>query len=429
MFTTKNLLLDTSVLVSNPEIFNKLSDHNLFLTIEVLEELDKLKTYKDEVGKNARWVNKYLDSVRAEQSLISGAELDNGSRLYVINGKGYIHESFIDGSNDNKIISVAYKLKKEIGSICVLTNDIAFRLKCDSLGIEAFEYSDAKKAVRDDEKFAGMTVVDVHREDMDLFHENGALYLHDERFYFNECVILKCGQVSGLAMAKGPSYVEGLKYAVGKGVSIEGLKPRTAEQTFALELLLDPEIALVTLTGKAGTGKTLLSIASAMHGLHNRQYDKIILSRPVESASKDIGFLPGDKSEKLLPWIQPFIDNLKIIYKKGDGYIQQMMETGKIEFEALTYIRGRSLPNTFFIIDEAQNINYHEAKALVTRMGIGSKLVLIGDLEQIDSLKLDSRTSGLAHAVEVFKDFEGAGHLVLMRGERSPLATFAAENM
>lgn len=431
MFKNKNLVVDTSVLIGYPESIHNFDNANVFLTFEVLEELDKHKTRNDDVGRAARYINRFLDKVREEGSLLKGVLLENGSKIYVLNGKGRLNDSFDVDSNDNKIISVAAKLEKEIGNVIVLTNDIAFRVKCDSLGIKSMGFQDQSRSQeQSSKKFEGIRTIEVMKADIDLLYDEGELIIPHADFEFNECVILKNEQSSVLAIAYESDVVRQLKHTARKGFKCEGVSPRSAEQTFAMELMLDPEIDLVTVTGKAGCGKTLLAIATAMHNLHNRVYDKIIISRPVESSSKDIGYLPGDKFEKMAPWVQPIFDNLDSIYgNKGKNYIEQMMHKGQLEVEALTYIRGRSLPNTIFIIDEAQNINYSEAKAIITRMGENSKLILIGDLEQIDSNKLNKITSGLANAVEVFKGFDGAAHITLRRGERSPLATFAAENM
>lgn len=430
MFKGKNLVIDTSVLIDSPHSIHSFDNSNIFLTLEVLEELDNHKTRRDHVGKAARYINRFLDKVRQESSLLKGAKLENESKIFVVNGKGFLAPGLDEETNDNKIISVAFKLKNEISNIIVLSNDIAFRVKCDSLGLEAQGYfKDTKKETKV-EKFHGVRTLEVTQADIDLIFDEKELIIPNENFEFNECVILKSGQSSALAIAYDDMTLHKLKYTAKKGFSCEGIKPRSAEQAFAMELMLDPEIDLVTVTGKAGCGKTLLAIATAVHNLHQRTYDKIIISRPVESTSKDIGYLPGDKFEKMQSWVQPIFDNLEAIFgKRYQDYVNQLLHKGQLEVEALTFIRGRSLPNTIFIIDEAQNINYNEAKAIITRMGENSKLILIGDLEQIDSEKLTEITSGLSNTVEVFKSYEGAAHITLRRGERSPLATFAAENM
>ena len=430
MLEHKNLVIDTSALIEYPQILHKMPNKNIFLTLEILEELDKHKVRKDNVGRSARYVNKFLDQIRKDHSLVDGAELENGAVVYVINGKGFLADGLEEPSNDNKIISVAFKLKAQLGDVAVISNDIALRVKCDSIGVASHTYSEEKKQRENINKFTGVREVEVMKEDIDFLYDEGKLMLMQETFIKNECIILKSDQSSALAVAIDENVVKKLHYTTTKNFSAEGIKPRSAEQTFALEMLLDPKISLLTLTGLAGSGKTLMTIAAALHHLHHKNYDRIIISRPVESSSKDIGFLPGDKNEKMAPWVQPIFDNITALYgERGKFYIEQLMGKGQLEVEAMTYIRGRSLPRTIFIIDEAQNISYDEAKALITRMGEGSKIILTGDLEQIDSVKLNETTSGLAGTIEVFKKFEGAAHITLRRGERSALATFAAENM
>lgn len=430
MFEYKNLVVDTSVLIDNPQSIHTFKNTNIFLTFEVLEELDKHKIRKDEVGRAARYINRYLDKLRKEGSLIKGVENENNSIIYVVDGEGELLNSFKEDSYDNRIISLANKLKESLEDLIVLSNDIAFRIKCDALGIEAASYFSNESKLDLDGKFDGVTQIDLFGSELEDFFANKYIVLPEEDFITNECVILRSKESSALAIAEDHETLRALKYSNKRGFAVEGIRPRSAEQRFAFEMLLDPDISLLTLTGKAGSGKTLMAIASAMHNIHNGLYDKVIISRPVESTSKDIGYLPGDKFEKMLPWIQPIFDNLEAIYgNQGKMYIEEMMRKGVLEVEALTYIRGRSLPNTIFIIDEAQNINYKEAKALITRMGEDSKLVLIGDIEQIDSVKLNEVTSGLSNTIEVFKSFESAAHITLRKGERSRLATFAAENM
>ncbi len=368
MFKNKNLVIDTSVLVQAPQAIHSFPECNIFLTLEILEELDNLKIKRDQIGKAARYVNRYLDELRETQSLITGAELENGSTIYVINGKGKLHTGLTDICNDNKIISAAVTLNANFGDVIVLSNDIAFRLKCDSLGLKASGYDPKAKKTADEEKYSGLKVLDVPKSDIDYLYQDGALDFEEENFAANECILLRSGQASALAVATSPTEIRTLKWASGKGFEVEGIKPRSSEQVFALEMLLDPHMSLVTLSGKAGCGKTLLAIAAGMKGLHEGLYDKVLLSRPVESTSKDIGYLPGNLDEKMAPWVQPIMDNLNMIYsKKGEVYIEKLIQNKKIEVNALSYIRGRSLPRTYFLVDEAQNINYHEAKALITR--------------------------------------------------------------
>lgn len=433
MFPEKNLLLDTSALIDCPTIFDVLKDKNIFLTIEVLEELDNHKTRKDKVGKSARQVNRFLDELRKEQSLINGAKYES-NKIFVVNLNGYLDSAFTENTYDNRIISAGANLKKvlsskEKGDISVLSNDIAFRLKCDSIGIKAYAFENERKNEENLDLY-NIEEIFITKDELDAYYKEGKIHLPAEGLRKNQQILLRSEGGSALGIVDSYETVRKLMYANGKGFEVEGIRPRNAEQVFAYEALLNPDIHLVTMTGIAGSGKTLLAISAAIHGLHSQQYNKIIISRPVESTSKDIGYLPGTKEEKLQPWVQPIFDNLEVIFsKKNKFYIEKMMQDGKIEVEALTYIRGRSLPNTIFILDEAQNINYDEAKAILTRMGENSKLILIGDLEQIDSKDLNQSTSGLASTIEIFKAFDKAMHITLRKGERSELAAFAAKNM
>lgn len=426
----KNYIIDTSVLAYHGESIHNFPGHNIYLPIEVLEELDNLKTRQDVTGASCRYVNRYLDKVREQGNLFGGVEIENGQVIYVTSNSDLtLLPSGMSETNDNRIISVAAHFIKMGKAATVVSRDISLRVRCDSLQIPAINYEkNSKDAV--DYFYEGIDTIELINDEVDRFYKEDRIDLFGEEFYPNQGVILKCGQSSALAMADSPSSVRKLKYAVGKEFAVEGIRPRTAEQVFALELLLDPEVHMVSLTGMAGCGKTLLAIASAVNMIHQNKYKKLILSRPVQSTSKDIGFLPGTKEEKLGPWLQPFFDNLEVIFdKRGKAYIDMLMKNGIIELEALSYIRGRTLPDTIFIIDEAQNITHHEAKALLTRMGERSKIILIGDLEQIDSPSVDERTSGLSSVVSLFKDFEHSGHIRLRKGERSKLATFAAKVM
>lgn len=425
----RNYVIDTSVLAHHGESIHSFPGHNLYIPIEVLEEVDNLKTRTDTVGAACRYVNRYLDSLRDLGSLIEGVEIEDEQFIYVL-PSSQINKllSNLKDSVDNRIISAAADLMDFGHEAIVISRDIAVRVRCDSLGIFAENY-EKNSYDKDDAFFDGVLDIEVPKWDIDSFYDKGYVDI-DEDLYPNQGVILKSGKSSALAIADGEGLVRTLNFANKKDFALEGIRPRTAEQVFACELLLDPNIHMVSLTGMAGCGKTLLSIASAIHMLHNKEYEKIVISRPVQSTSKDIGFLPGTKEEKMAPWLQPIFDNLQVILgPKGKSYLDVMMERGIIEVEALTYVRGRTFPNTVFIVDEAQNITHHEAKALLTRMGENSKIILIGDLEQIDSPSVDQRTSGLSSVVSLFKEFEHSGHVRLRKGERSKLATFAAEVM
>jgi PhoH-like ATPase len=419
-----NYVLDTSALISNPKLLEQFESCTHLIPMEVLQELDNLKTRSDHVGKNARYVNRFLDQLRQQGSLFEGVIVDEGVTVKVVSKHDALLPIFED-TVDNRIISTAFHLSEKIDVVC-LSNDIAFRVKCDAIGLKA-ESVDADAVKVTDSGYTGFTELEVSNEIIEAFYEDGYLDFEDVEFFPNQGVLLVAPGSTALCVANGCNTLDKLEYTKGRKFNVEGVTPRNKEQTIALELLLDPDIPLVTLNGIAGCGKTLLAIASAMSQHKQGLYKKIIISRPIESTSNDIGFLPGTKEEKMAPWVQPIFDNLEVLYrKKGLHYIELMMQKGHLEIEAISHIRGRSLPDTIFIVDEAQNITRHEAKALLTRMGERSKIVLIGDLDQIDSPKLSHKNSGLSVIIEAFKDTELAGHVKLLKGERSALATYAA---
>lgn len=424
----KTFVLDTSVLIYHEDSIHAFSDHDVILPLEVLEEIDGLKNRQDKAGNAARYVNRFLDSLRQIGKLSEGVVLDNGQRLSVSLESDIkaLPEGF-ENSRDNRILSVAYKLKQDGLNPTLISRDINLRVKSDALDVNAESYHIEKAVINRKDAYTGVRVIHLSPKQVSSFYEKGSITYSDEDLMPNEYLVLKGGTQSALAVHKNGT-LNRLQQTSRGNLDVMGISPRNKEQTFALEMLLDPDIHMATLTGRAGCGKTILSTAAAIHMLKEGRYDKIVLSRPIQSLSGDLGYLPGTKYEKMEPWIQPVIDNLKLIFKNGgNSYLEMMMESGAIEVEALTYIRGRSLPRTIFILDEAQNITYAEAKAVITRMGEDSKLVLLGDLEQIDAPHLDSTTCGLGAVVEKFRDFELSGHITLLKGERSPLAAYAAK--
>jgi len=425
--TKKNFVIDTSVLVYHEDSVHAFPGHNLYIPMTVLEELDGLKSRSDSVGNAARYVNRFLDGLREKGSLVKGVPLDNKQKVFVISDfdLSVLPESMTD-SNDNKIIATAKALSVNKRNVIVLSRDIALRVKCDSIGLKSENYSKEKAKIRRRGAYTGVSVLEFLPNEISDFYEIG--YLETEfELEPNEFVVLKGGPSSALGVFKEGKIVR-LNHSGKRDFTVEGIKPRNKEQVFACEMLLDPDVHMVSISGMAGSGKTLLATACAMQMLFSKKYEKIVISRPVKSMSADIGFLPGTKEEKMQSWVQPFFDNIKVIFGgKSLAFIEGMITRGAIEVEALTYIRGRTLPNTIFIIDEAQNITYHEAKAVLTRMGEDSKIILLGDLEQIDAPHLDSSNSGLAAVVELFKDFELSGHITLLKGERSKLAAHAAK--
>lgn len=424
----KTFVIDTSVLLYHEDSVHAFPGCNLIIPMVVLEELDKFKIRRDSVGNASRYVNRFLDGLRAKGSFSTGIELENGQIIYVV-PDCEVPDGLDRTKNDNMILSTAIHANtslEDFGEVILLTKDISLRIKADAFGVNAENYFKEKAKVSRRNAYTGVSVVQgIEDFEIDDFYKEGEIDI-DEEFYENEFVVMK-GQNRKSAIGR---YVDGavrkLSFVPSDGVG--GVKPRNKEQNFSLEVLMDPSISMVTITGKAGSGKTLMSVVASMTQLMDGSYKKLIVTRPNISMSKDIGFLPGTKEEKMESWVQPIFDNIKIAFSKNAAsYIEAMMDKGEIEIESLSYIRGRSLPDTIFIVDEAQNITYHEAKAVLTRMGENSKIILLGDIEQIDAPHLDATSSGLSSIVELFKEFDESAHITLLKGERSRLATYAAK--
>lgn len=435
----------------------------------VLEELDKHKSRQDEVGTNARHVSRTLDNMRCDgNSLITGVPLREGGTLKIASiDPVYLKEippELEVSKVDNMIIAFMLSIKNSCDAILV-SKDINVRIKCDSLGIKCEDYLKMRVTSDPQDFYRGVEVIELEEELVDQFYLDSKLELSHEivtqRCLFpNQIVIIKHvanGQTSKSAITK----FTGVNNTIIPIIKIDqafGLKPRNKEQIFSLDLLFDPEIKLLTLAGPSGTGKTLLAVAAGLEQLKGigspgfAKYEKLIVTRPVQPVGKEIGFLPGTLAEKMEPWISPIRDNLNFLVnnkrispsthktnrkssidesgkpKNDDGiYLSLLQEKGLIEIEAITFIRGRSIPNAFIVIDEAQNLSMHELKTIITRVGDGTKIVLTGDIEQIDNVHVDSFTNGLTYAIEKFKEHHIAGHVTLVKGERSQLATLASK--
>jgi PhoH-like ATPase len=433
----KYFVLDTNVLLHNADSINSFGDNVVVLPMSVIEELDTFKSLNNELARNARQVIRSLDHLRERGHLSKGVKMDNGGSLMIYYEKDLLDHGLDMHKADNRILGVAYTLAQGKKKVIFVSKDINARLKADSLGIEVMDFE--KQKVNFDELFSGHCEVKVSKEEINRFYKEKELQVATCSTSPNEFVMLVDEgdeKHTALSRSRGDGHLVALFPDYNEAF---GLKPRNKEQRMALELLLDPEILLVTMVGQAGTGKTLLALAAALEATVNlRRYDRILVSRPIIPMGKDIGFLPGDKDEKLAHWMQPIFDNLTFLLgptsrKPGEigeqsvkQKVEKLMHDNVIELEALTYIRGRSIPHQFVIVDEAQNLTPHEIKTIVSRAGEGTKVVLTGDPYQIDNPYLDSSSNGLTYTVERMRELALHGHITLQKSERSMLAGAAA---
>ena len=431
----KHFVLDTNVLLHNPEAINSFGDNYVVLPMTVIEELDNFKRTNDELGRSARQVIRQLDHLRSEGTLKNGVKLPNGGVLKISLEEKSIKGAFLDMSiPDNRILAVATNLAAQKEKVIIVSTDISARLKADALGIEVMDFEQQKCDF--DSLYSGWREVAVAGETIDAFYKGKILAMPGSDFIANEFIILRDQnnpKHTGFARAVTRDSVTHLDTAFESSWE---LRARSKEQRMALELLLDPKINLITLIGRAGTGKTLLALAAGLHCvLRLETYDKLLVSRPILPMGRDIGYLPGTKDDKLSLWMQPIFDNLAYLMRLGhkfeDGTVQnkidQLIKNQQIELEALTYIRGRSIPDQFVIVDEAQNLTPHEVKTIVSRAGENTKMVITGDPNQIDNPYLDASSNGLAYAVEKLKGQPLYGHITLSKSERSPLSAVAAD--
>ncbi len=434
----KNFILDTNVILHDYKCIENFQENDIYLPIVVLEELDKFKKGSDQINYNAREFVRELDLITCNDLFLKGASLGPGKgTLYIVTGDKYQEKillSFPEKNADHRILSctltVAEKFPKT--EAILVTKDINLRMKARALGIKVEDYITDK-----------VVDIDLFEREQDTYENiDGDLIdklysvpdgIDADEFEFkdklapNECFILK--SIRNSVLARYNPYTDKIK-KVDKG-SNYGIQPRNAEQSFAFEVLNDPNVKLVGVTGKAGTGKTLIALASALKQMNN--YKQILLARPIVSlANKDIGFLPGDEKQKVAPYMQPLFDNLNVIknqFPAGGSDVRKiddLQKNNQLVIEALAFIRGRSLSETFCIIDEAQNLTPHEIKTIITRAGEGTKMVFTGDIQQIDSPYLDAQSNGLAYMIDKMKGQELFAHVNLVKGERSELSELAS---
>ena len=433
----KNIyVLDTSACLTDSNSIRAFGGNDVVIPLKVLEEIDRHKKRQDSVGVNAREVIRRLDNLRESGSLYKGVKLGDGrGKLYV---KLCVADDLppdLDTSiPDNEIIGVALNQKSAHPrtKVIVVTRDINMRVKCDALGLATEDYLTDQVIQDTSHIYTGFVEHLVDDPVIDRFYEGGDVFIEKEDLELmpNQFLMLVSNQSEKkTAIARFINYSCPLRRVYGNMKSpLWGVKPRNKEQIFALDLLKDKAIDIVTLVGQAGSGKTLLAIAAGLQQvMEDETYRRLVISRPIQPLGKDIGFLPGTLEEKMLPWVAPIQDNLQFLLGNDKAALEMYIDNGTIEVEALTYIRGRSISNAFIIIDEAQNLTAHELKTIITRVGENTKIVLTGDIEQIDNVYIDETSNGLTHAVEKFKSYEIAGHIALIKGERSKIASIAAK--
>jgi PhoH-like ATPase len=440
MTGVKTFVIDTNVLIHRPDALLSFRDSEIVVPLWVLKELDKLKAYSDERGRNARHAIRFLDDALRRGKPKEGVRLENGSVLFI--ALMYAKNPGIDFSSDSpddKIILTAYDLQKKGKTVFFVSKDINARVKASSIGIRAVDYE--KQKVSLDKLYSGYIEAEISATAFEALRGDGVLNPRDEpalqahcgrQLFPNEFAVLRRKGEEAALLACWKQEKKEFHLARREENAIAGVKALNIQQRMAFEHLLDPEVELVTLVGKAGTGKTLLAIAAGLcMVIDDQKYSRVLVSRPVVPLGKDIGFLPGPKDEKLSHWMQPLFDNLDYIlsvYKKPTlKTVDQLMASKHIELEAIAHIRGRSLPGQYIIIDEAQNLTPHEIKTIVSRAGQGTKVVLTGDPYQIDSPYLDANSNGLSYLVDMFKGQKIFGHVTMQKSERSRLAELAAE--
>ncbi|RMH59272.1 MAG: PhoH family protein [Candidatus Hydrogenedentota bacterium] len=442
----KVFVLDTNVLLHDSNCLFVFGEGNeVVVPITVLEELDAFKKRQDEVGRNSRQVTRELDELRRHGRLIDGVPLDNGGTLRIaLEGQDgrELPAGFDTSKNDIRILNLAFLLTKEEKvnrrrPVTLITKDINLRVKADAVGVRSEDYE--RGTVNLDELYTGYRTLAVSAATVDGFYKEGRCALPEgEDCFPNEFVMLEdSANPSHTALGRFDSVKKEVqRLAFPDDGNIFGIKPLNREQRFVCELLMDDAVPLVALVGYAGTGKTLLSLAAGLEKVVNEDvYRKLLVCKPIIPVGKDIGYLPGDVDEKLMPRMQSVADNLEYLFLATSGEdggadrLQELIEDNIIELEPLTYIRGRSIPRQFIIVDEAQNLTPLELKTIITRAGKGSKIILCGDPYQIDHPYLDSRSNGLTYVVEGFKGENLFGTVTLKKGERSELAETAARIM
>lgn len=429
----KNYVLDTNVLLHDPHSINNFQENNVFIPIEVIEEIDHFKREPSELGQNARTISRLLDGLREKGHLNKGVELGNGGMLRIVFRPNGTATNNHNGTIDSRIVAVTRDVQDANLAIptILVTKDINLRIKADALGLQAEDYETDRVFLT--QLYTGMFDLEITAEQMSQFRAEGEYTLDPAipRFPNEYCTLTEAGNPKRTALAKVDSSRTKLIPIMDSREGVWGIKPRNKEQHFAFDALLDDNVKLVTLMGKAGTGKTLMAMAAGLkRTVLDREFRRLVVARPTISMGKELGFLPGSLDEKLDPWMQPIHDALELLSDLNMGHDHRrstdLLRSGAIVVEALSYIRGRSIANQFMVIDEAQNLTPLEVKTIITRVGNGTKIIFTGDPYQIDNPYVDSSSNGFNYIISRFREHNIAAHIELQKGERSELAELAA---
>jgi len=434
----KFYVIDTSVYLTDSSSIYSYGNNDIIVPLIVLEELDKLKKRPNGVGINARNIIRILDSLRDKGQFQKGIRIRKGAGLIYTKAPdlGELPIGYDPEVPDHQIIATALTIQKEHPNkkVIVVSNDINLRIKCDAIGVPAEAFATENVIEKGNDLFSGFVKVHVDDQVIDRFYSGEGIILSevlDEKIevYPNQFVMLMSySNDKKTAITRFMDEHQPLK-KIPEHKNFEwGITPKNKEQNFAMELLMDENIPVVSLIGKAGSGKTLCAIAAGLEQVmgSDPKYNRLIVSRPIQPMGKDIGYLPGTVEEKMAPWLAPIQDNLRFLFGNDNLMLESYMEKGIIEVEAITYIRGRSIQKSFIVIDECQNLTQHEIKTILTRVGHDSKIILTGDVEQIDNVNIDEISNGLTYAIEKLKPFDITGHITFLKGERSKVATLSA---
>ena len=437
MSDSKTFIIDTNVLLFDPLSINKFGNNKVFIPLVVVEELDRFKKDQNENGRNARHFARLVDKMREHGSLITGVPINEKGMLQIsiLKEPATTHPGIDLSINDNLILANALSLKEAGTDVVLITKDINLRLKADAVGVKAEDYETSEISI--DELYQGHKIFEIDTARVEEFEADRFLTLSDaerKSFYPNEYIIMhEKGNPQRRQLGRFYKKKGGIVPLIKSREGIWGVHPKNVEQQFAFDALLNDEISLVSLVGKAGTGKTLLAIAAGLEStITKKKFSRVLVSRPIVPMGRDLGFLPGDVNEKLGPWMQPIFDNIDFLFGNQRSNNEtttwdELINQGLLHVEPLTYIRGRSLPGQYMIVDEAQNLTPHEIKTIITRAGEGTKIVLTGDSEQIDNPYLDAINNGLVYCIDRLKGEDIVAHTKLKQGERSPLSEIASE--